>query len=202
MRKFIKSVSIFFLGIITTSAQNYSYKFNFGSKSEIEFNNFIQVDSKTIFSSERKYGLLTEDTEEFKINKKWVNIIPEIALGIKSSSEIRFKTDIEPGEYYLEINLNDSNTGHWHGELSVNDSIIVDKLYSFTSDPESDEASNYWYFIQKVTMDSDNFIFSVKAKNQPATLCALSLITKEKSEIQLIDRKITADKIFLLQTVN
>lgn len=168
LSKFIKNTFTFFIiGIITISGQNKSYKFNFGTQNGSNYNDFIHIDAKTLYSPKNKCGLLSEGVVNNKIEKKWAKITPEIATGIKSSTVIKFKAVIEPGEYYLEINLDGGNTGHWQGKISVNDSVIIDEMYSFTSDPESDEAPNYWSVIEKVKVNSKEFLLSPKLIDSP-----------------------------------
>jgi len=197
LSKFIKNTFTFFIiGIITISGQNKSYKFNFGTQNGSNYNDFIHIDAKTLYSPKNKCGLLSEGVVNNKIEKKWAKITPEIATGIKSSTVIKFKAVIEPGEYYLEINLDGGNTGHWQGKISVNDSVIIDEMYSFTSDPESDEAPNYWSVIEKVKVNSKEFLLSVKAKNQESSLSSLALIPVKNGKLKLIDGKIIADKSF------
>ncbi|VAX27163.1 hypothetical protein MNBD_IGNAVI01-1351, partial [hydrothermal vent metagenome] len=197
LNKFIKNTFVLsIIGIVTISAQNRSYKFNFGAKNDSNINNYIQIDSKILYSAKKKFGLLNKDVTNFSIDKKWAEIIPEIANGVKSSSRIRFKAEVEPGEYYLEINMNGGNTGDWQGEISVNDSVIINELYSFTADPESDEAPNYWSALRKVKINSNIFDLSIKAKNQNSTLSTLTLIPANKGKLSLFDGKIIADQSF------
>lgn len=177
-------------------AQNRSCRFNFGSQNSFNPNSFIQIDAKTFYSKKNKFGLLTNDAKNYQIKKKWAKITPEIASGIITTNAIQFRAEIQQGEYYIEISMDGGNSGHWQGDISVNDSSIIKDLYSFTSDPESDEAPNYWAVLRKIKTTSSVFKLSIKAKNQNSSLSSLILIPAKDIKLKLINGKIIADKNF------
>lgn len=180
----------------TNPTQSTSLHFNFGSTNQIQLKSYSNVDTKTFYNDKRGYGLLTKQVFPIKKSKKWTDLIPALKSGVKSEGQIKFKTKIRPGEYYIEILMDGGNTGHWQGKIKINDSLIVNEIYSFTSDPESDQPPDYWAVIKKIKVRKNNLLFSIQATNQPSTILALSILPIVKSKINLVDGKITADKNF------
>ena len=175
---------------------NVGYYYNF-SISESQNRDYIVVPSSTQISKNQKFGFVKNNYDEFTVKDKWTEFIPSLKTGIEKNGRIDFKAEVEPCLYYLEIQMNGGNTGHWQGEISVNNSVIVDELYSFTTDPESDEAPNYWSIIRKIKLDSNEFLFSVKANNQQSSLSSLALIPVGENSLKIIDGKTIADKNFI-----
>jgi hypothetical protein len=177
------------------NSNSFGYYYNFGN-SQNKIKGYQNVSDVTFYPDNNSFGIISRDIHGFARTEKWTKLLPLMKTGLRSDDKIEFKSKIKAGEYYLEILMDGGNTGLWKGNILVNGVEIKKELSSFTRDPESDEAPKYWSFIREVKIDTDEFLFSIRAENQPVTINALTLISKGEASLELINGKITADKNF------
>jgi hypothetical protein len=184
-------ISIVFICIKSSSAQPITQKinFDFGPAADLE-NNYTVVGKNDGYHEDLGYGLLSPADRDFSRPAALKDSNNLIYDGIVSESEIRFRVNLQPGEYWIELYLPGGKFNSWSGQIKVNGVLITDSLQTIKSTFEAENPPLYWTIFKKVKTDQPYLIFEIQAENQPSALSALSVFPDNLGPIQLNQGKL------------
>ena len=163
------------------------YRFDFGSTSNVTWNESVRITPETKYSKERGYGILTDSLTPFSKQSLQLSLGTEISDGLRKTGPISFRIDAPKGKYFIEITMEGGTQEIWRGAISVNGKVIVDRITSFGYSAESDYAPPYWAVIRPVENTSGEMIVRIAADKQPSSVASIILYTDEPGPIEFVD---------------
>ena len=170
-------------------------EFNFGDGGQVIKNALPVTTSVIKYRPDRGSGFLsggmrgfTEDTTYLKIDKR-------LYTGITSDQPIEFRVDVLPGYYWVEVLMAPGKKGIWRGEITLNDSVVATELTPFHTNEEGNVPPSYWTMMRGISVRKDAIIIRVAAKDQPSTLCGLSVYPDRPGPLHFKDGKISTTEL-------
>jgi len=174
----------------TVAQDQKCFQFDFGT-SKSPLNKYsILVDSASAYSKEKGYGLLSKSQTTYYDSylEKLTN--KTVCDGFRSSDDIEFRVDVNPGEYIIEILMNGGERTIWEGTISINDEVVANRLLCYSANYEGQSPPPYWGLIRKVSNKNSEFVIKIKADKQPTTISGISIYSADFGSIKFLDGKI------------
>ncbi len=165
-------------------------KFDFGPQGSDVKENFIPLDHTSLYADSKGFGLLSGVQKSYDKTPDGLLTDKLPYDGISDEREIKFRADVDPGDYWIEIYMEGGMANSWRGTIKLNGELAADTLRAYASSFEGDDPPPYWTLIRKVRIDDHACIIEIDASNQPTTLSGLLIYRAAPGKIQLIDGRL------------
>ncbi len=157
-----------------TGQINLPAHFDFGPTHQIKKTGYIPIGPETEFDKAEGYGLLSRPDSAFLL--PYDPLLDEVHCdGLADEEAIRFRVDLPPGCYWLQLSLAGGRFNEWRGEIRANQKFLANTLHQFRLDFEEDNPPRFWSILRKIEVDNGSLILEVRSKNQTTTLTGLSV---------------------------
>jgi hypothetical protein len=150
------------------------FRFDVGSGSKFTDPYCARVDSRTHYSRELGYGLLTRNQSDYRDSVAARLAVPGLGDGVTAPDSISFRVDTPPGQYVLEILMDGGRFTEWKGSVTVNGKKVAGPLQCSSTNTEAEAPPPFWGKLLLVETSTPFLIVTLKADGQLTTLAAIA----------------------------